>query len=243
MATLMTLNPVVSRVAQRWMFEDAEVPAFGRGEDLLRSIESDYVLRIGDRPIARSIRALYGLRKKRLPAEIDVLKGETYLISHAVGVAAARGAGRVRTLGYSASFAGEGSTVELFPNTSFRETLASQLTFSAIISADGSARVPEQLTRMAQQVLPIGLGAELALSAEGTTVGRLGLSVKTPRVQAVGQASSRCVWQFDKDQQPLVGDQAMLQTVVLPRGEDTIAFTIQAFAVIDPGVFKRPIRI
>ena len=69
------------------------------------------------------------------------------------------------------------------------------------------------------------------------------MSLKTTQIQAVGRASTTAAWQLDKAGDPLVGDQVLLQTVVIPRGQETIEFELQGYAVIDPGPLRRPVRI
>jgi hypothetical protein len=89
----------------------------------------------------------------------------------------------------------------------------------------------------------LGAGAELQVGAEAHVVGKLTLALKTPKVQAVGNASSRISWQLHKDADPLVGDQVLVQTVVVPKGQEELTFKMQAFAIISPGLFRRPVRV
>jgi hypothetical protein len=63
------------------------------------------------------------------------------------------------------------------------------------------------------------------------------------QIQAVGQASSEVAWQFNRADKPLIGDQVMVQTVVVPSKQTTLDFEIQATATIDPGLFHRPVRL
>ena len=171
------------------------------------------------------------------------MKGDTYLITHAIGLTARSGANKVEMVGYAASFSDPGSTIELFPNTQFKEFFAASTKFQAGISADGYAKLPEQIGALAKEVINLGAGAELQLGADAHIVGKLTLSLKTPKVQAVGNASSRVSWQFHKDDNPLVGDQVLVQTIVVPNGQDEITFKMQAFAIISPGLFRRSVRV
>ena len=68
-------------------------------------------------------------------------------------------------------------------------------------------------------------------------------TLKTPKVQAVGNSSSAVHWQFDKDEDPLVGDHVMVQTIVVPKGQENLTLRMRASASIDPGVFRRPVQI
>jgi hypothetical protein len=237
--TEITLVPASVSIAQDWLFTDVEVVHHGKVEDLKAAIE----LRIGDRPFARSMRKMFEHAGKQLPPEVAALKGDTYLITHAIGVVASSNAGSIDTIGYEASFAEPGSTLELFPTTRFKEYLKADLGFEAGISADGYAKLPNQLGELSKAVLNVGAGAEVQFGTDASVLGKLTFAVKSPKIQAVGTASSKVSWEFDKDENPLVGDQVMIQTVVVPKGQESLTFNMQAFAMLDPGMFRRPFRV
>lgn len=232
-----------TEVSQPWLLEDIDVAHLGTVKDFLEEIPTTYTLSVGDRPIVRSVRQLYELRKKKYPAELDVLKGEAYLIAHAVGVVAKNNQGRVTRLGYRAWFDGAGTTLDLLPNTTFKEYLAINGKFEADITAEGSAKIPEWAGKLAKEVINLGAGAELKVSTEAKIIGKLTLSLKSAKIQTVGYASTSATWQFDKDDHPLVGDQAVVQTILVPKGQKKISFHIQGFAELKPGLFQRPIPI
>jgi len=231
-------------VSEPWMLEDLAVDAFSV-EDAIATFKDEIELRLGNRPVARSVRSLFKLAKKQLPPEIAALKGETYLIAHAIGAAAKKGAGRIDSVQLRASFAGAGTTIDLVPNTVFKEFVKAGLKFEAGLGADGYAKVPSIELPDVGQVVTLGAGAELKLSTEASVVGNLSVSLVTPKIQAVGRSSTLVSWQIDKDQKPLVGDQVLVQTITVPKGQESITFTLQAFATIDPGVLafrKVPIQ-
>lgn len=229
-------------LAQPWLTKTPRIAAFAPPEAETRA--QGISLRVGDRPIARSIRKLYDLRGLQLPPEIAALPGDTYLITHAIGAIAQEGANTIDILGYTATFEELGSTIELFPNTRFKEYLSVDLKFSSGISADGYAKLPQQVGQLLTTLAPInlGAGAELKLAASATMVGSVGFSVKTPKIQTIGNGASSASWQFNKDKDPLVGDQIMLQTVVVPKGQKKLTYTLQAYMLIDPSWFQRPVR-
>jgi hypothetical protein len=231
-------------LSEPWMLEDLAVEAFG-ADDPVAMFKGEIELRLGNRPVARSVRSLFELAEKKLPPEIAALKGETYLIAHAIGVAAKKGAGRVDSVQLRASFAGAGTTIDLVPNTAFKEFVKAGLKFEAGLGADGYAKVPTVGVPDLGQLVTLGAGAELKLSAEASVVGNLSVSLATPKIQAVGRSSTIASWQIDKQDQPLVGDQVLVQTVTVPKGQESIGFTLQAIATIDPGFFalrKVPIQ-
>jgi hypothetical protein len=239
-------RPMVATVAQEWLLEGRQIAGFAPAA--AKAQLKDLTLQVGDQPIVRSIRRLCQKRGVPLPPEIDALPGETYIITHVVGVLAQTGANTVGTLGYTAEFDGKGSTIELLPNTRFKEyisgSLSAGLDFSAGLSAEGYAELPKEVGQLAGlPPVDLGGGAKLELSTAAKVVGKVSFSLKTPKVQAIGTGGSAAAWQFDKDENPLVGDQVMLQTVVVPRGQKRLAFTLQAYMVVPRWWgLRRPVR-
>jgi hypothetical protein len=228
------LVDVKSAVVDAWLTE--AVPGFAAPADT-------YTLRLGDRPFARSVRQLFKLKKMQLPPEIEVLKGETYLITLAVGLSAKSGANRVKIIGFTAKFDGPGATIDIFPKSEFKEYFGLGGKFEAGVSADGYAKLPDAVGALTAEVINLGAGAEMKLAAEAKMVGKLSLSIKSAVVQAIGTGASTVEWQFYRDQTPLVGDQVMVQSVVVPAGQKELSYTLNAHAVIDPGPFSRLVRI
>ena len=223
------------QISQPWLLEDLEADDFAKGEDLIQELKNIYDLRVGDRPIVRSLRKLYEFGNKALPPAIGSLKGEAYLVTHAIGVNASKDPNRIDRVGYKAWFDGYGTTIELLPNTRFKEYFSAGLKFAAGIAADGYAKTPEFVGELTKEIINLGVGAELNLSAEANIVGKLTLSLKSTKIQSVGNASSTITWQFDKDENPLVGDQVMIQTLVVPKEQKKVKFNLQGFVVIDLG--------
>jgi hypothetical protein len=93
--------------------------------------------------------------------------------------------------------------------------------------------------------VPFGGGAELQVAASGWTVGNLNLklNLSTPTIQAVGQAASEVIWQFHREDTPLVGDQTLVQTVVVLKRQSELHYELQPFTTIDPGWRHRPVRL
>lgn len=240
--TDLQISEVAHTVAEDWLVEGAEVDAFGEQETIER-ISGRYHLRLGNQPFARSMRAFYAANKRELPPEYAALAGEVYVITHAVGMVADDHAGRVGRLSYEASFDGRGSTVDLCPSTRFRQWFGADLTFKAGISANGQAGLPEIAGQLSGTVIPLAAGAEVELAASAQALGQLKLSVKTPKVQTVGQAATTVTWQLDKDTEPLVGDQVLVQTVVVPQERETLSFQLQAVAMVDRNFIGWPVRL
>ncbi len=237
--TLSMAQPAI-RVAQPWLLE--QIPAFAGGGEPADALAGLFKLQVANRPVVRSLKELYKLNKRDLPPNIAALKGDVYLVTHAVGLIAKEHAGWIDMVGYEASFEGEGTTVELFPNTRFKEYFTAKLRFEAGISADGFAEVPQVSGSLGNDVVKLGGGAEIRLSTKAEALGNLTFSIQTPKVQTIGNASSTIAWQFNQDDHPLVGDQVMVQTLLVPKGFESVKYTLKAFAVI-PRWFRRPVRI
>lgn len=237
------LTSEMTQISQPWLLEDIEVEAFGTVEEEIEKVEKTYTLRVGELPVVRSLRKLAESGGKALPPEISALKGETYMITHAVGINAEERPNSIRRISYRASFDDPGATtLELLPNTTFKEFFVGKLKFEASIAANGTAKTPELLSKLAE-IINLGAGAELKVGTEASMIGNLTLSLKSVKIQTTGQMGATATWQFDKDENPLVGDQVLVQTVVVPKGQKKLTFSLQGFAVIDHGLFQRPVSI
>lgn len=235
-----------AQLGDEWLLEGGEA-VFSVDASALADT---YQLRAGDRPYARSLRTLFELRGVKYPPELAVLPGEVYAIVHAVGMFVPQGRlNRIDAIGYRARFNDPGATTDLLPASKFRKwaSLGVDGRVNVGVSADGSIKAPAEMTSLLTSVAPIPLSAEAELRVGGgaTMVGNLSLKLRmqTLEIQAVGQASSEVKWQFHRADEPLVGDQVMVQTVVVPSKQTTLGFEIHATATIDPGVFHRPVRL
>jgi hypothetical protein len=225
------LSEAPMRMPQPWMFEERAHYSTAAPDQLSR----DFKLRVGDRPVVRDMRKLYTLSGQTLPPVLQVLPGDLYLITHAVGMDTASN-NKVRLLGYRASFAEYGATIDLLPNTLHREYFKANLGFEAGITADGHGQVPDQVTNLLNTI-DLGLNAKLQLSAQAGVLGKLSLSLQTTKIAATGQSSSVMCWQFHKDDSNLV-EQVMVQTLLVPKGQETVTFKLQAFADVKVGWFS-----
>lgn len=199
-------------------------------------IEADRLrLRIGDRPIARNLRRLYELSDRQLPDTLEVFTSyDLWLLTHAVSVIKEGGYKRVRHLGYRMSFQEKPrvTVVDILPQTHFVTKVGGFFRAETDIQLNGEAKVPDSLTELLEEVESISLGGQIRISAEANVVGRVSFSVMTPVIQAVGVGSNGSEWVFRKDEQPLLGDQLMIQIVLTPRRLREIKFRAQLHAAI-----------
>lgn len=223
------------------------LPAF---EDVLNSpYEEDYgseeseityrnlSIRVGDRPFCRNLRKLYKLSHRELPPDLAVFdKYDIWLVCHAIGALRKQNDAVVVGLGYEADFSASPQllTVDLLPQTKFNTVLDGALSNSLELRAEGNAQIPQAAQSLLEQCEFLGLDAKLQLSGEAKCVGRITFKVMTPLIQAVGKGSARCQWLFEQDAEPLLGDQVMLQTVLVPRNTSDISFKCRGYALIRP---------
>jgi hypothetical protein len=221
-------------------FQD-EVESYGAAD-----LEHAYTARIANRPYARSLKELYRLKNRKLPPELATLKGQPYTVTHALGVVASQKPKRVQRISFEAQIlGGRAFTVDLFPNSSFISQLSGELDagFEAGLSAEGHAKAATPNLINATPIA-LGAGAEVRLATDSSLIGniRLRMGIKTPFIQAVGQASSSATWQLDRHDTALVGDQALIQTVIVDDDVSLLTYQISAYVVVDRWL-RSPVRL
>ena len=226
---------------------DGQIEAYGLINEALgiqrADIEKAIQLRVGNRPFARSMTKLFKAQGKKLPADLAALAGECYLIVHSVGIVAERYDDMIRTIGYQAEFDGQGNTIELLPATKFHKWISGGNKFEAGLAVDGHAKTPSIDTELTGAPISLGGKAELRVSNKADLVGNISMALQTAVIQAVGQSSSVVTWQLDQDDKLMVGDQTLLQTVMVPSSRKNMSFKLSAFAVVDAGWFRRAVRL
>lgn len=194
-------------------------------------------VRLGDRPIAKNLRRLYELAHNELPPDLAVYDAyEIWLICHAIGAADRQGNAQIAGLGYEADFANEKEvlTIDLLPQTRFNTLVEGSWTSSVDLGAEGNMQVAQTTRQLLEEFASIGADARLQLSSELKCVGRLSFSILSPQIQAVGKGGSRCEWLYERDDRPLLGDQIMLQTILVPPGTPEVRFKARGYALLRP---------
>lgn len=194
-------------------------------------------VRLGTRPLARNIQHLYELGHDGLPQERALYDTyDLWIITHTVGVIRRRGRAEVRLLGYEARFDDEDTlyTVELLPQSQFVTRAGASVGVHVDLGAEGHAQVPDAVRNLLDSVEFLGADARISLSSDFQILGRISLSAISPIVQAVGKGSSRCEWCITADEEPLFGDQTLLQVVLVPKAMDRLTFRARAYAAIKP---------
>lgn len=200
-------------------------------------------VRLGNEPIVKDLKKLYEYSAKTIPPDLQVLfeKKDIYLIVHAISAIRLSGSAKVDELQYNAEVIEKGAqTIDLLPNTTFKELATINLGFEGALSGNGnfSATLPATLT---QALLPdeITLGADMKiqLSSNANFVGKFTYSLKFPVIQAAGISSNFCTWVLNPQDKPLLGDQLLIQTLAIPKGTEKITYKIKGVCKADKGLF------
>lgn len=229
-------------------FGDLSTSPYAEGRDFgsegIISVK-DLEISVGDRPLCRNLRQLYELGNRKVPPEIEVFDlYDVWLLTHAVGIIKREGStAKVKSIGYQANFANAENvfTIDLLPRTKFVSKLSVSSQTEVALGIEGHAQVPEAVTMLLEQVEYLGGDASIRLASDHKIIGRLSFSLMSPVIQAVGMGSSRCEWIFEEDENPLLGDQLMIQTILVPRGTASLKFTVRGSAFVKPRWLSFPV--
>jgi hypothetical protein len=192
-------------------------------------------LRIGERPVARNLRLLYEMSKRELPSDLEVFVSyDIWLLTHSVSVIKEGGYKKIRQLGYQVRFPDKPkvTVLEVLPQTHFVTKVGGFFKSEADIQINGQASMPESITHLLNTVENLSLGGKLVLSEQVNLVARITFAVMTPVIQAVGAGDNGSEWVFRQDEQPLLGDQLMIQILLTPRRLRALDFKARVYATI-----------
>lgn len=214
-------------------------------ENLKKQYNNDMHIRLGDRPIARNLQTLYEQGHKGFPEDLVLFdKYDVWLIPHSIGLIRMEGRAKVKTLGYEALYdnAQKVYTTELLPQSKFIRKAGATFENQVDYTVEGLAQVPDLAKVVLEKMNVLSGDARFSFSSSLKMIGRISFSVMTPVVQTIGIGSSHCQWQFEADEKPLLGDQIMLQTVLVPRYTDKIDLKVRGYALIKAGWTRAPVR-
>lgn len=202
------------------------------------------VLRLGNSPIVKDLHKLFEYSGKTLTPDLKTLfdKKDLYIIVHMIGAIRLNGSAKVDQLQYNAEIidVDKAQTIDLLPNTSFKELIKINLGCEGAINGNGnfSASIPTTLT---QSLLDkeIGLGGDMKiqLSTNANFIGKFTYSLKFPLIQSTGIASNFCTWILNPQENPLLGDQLLIQTLAVPKGTKKITLKAKGVCKADRGLF------
>src|ERR1017187_3248169 len=199
-------------------------------------VEKGHVrLRIGERPIVRNLNLLYRKSGRALPADLEVFSAyNIWLIVFSVGVVREAGLREVERFGFVATFPEKPrvTILNVLPQTRFVTRAGARLRAEATLALNGGAKVPEALTQAISATEVLSGDAQLRLTTEANVVGTLSFSLITPVVESVGVGGRRAEWVFEKAEEPLVGDQQMVVTLLTPKTVDELEVTVRLSATV-----------
>lgn len=227
-------------------FPNAEPGAAGRKKhnDLPAEVLGIKV-RIGNRPLVYKLKANNSTADKNHAAVFlqDATK-DYYLVVHAIGAVRMQGKARVGELQYFAEAIEpvQLKTIDLVPGTAFKEVLKAGANLEVALSITGEAllNIPvELLENLVPRLINMGGDMQLHLSSSANFVGKFTLSLQLPVIQATGIASNTCSWILNPDENktPLLGDQLLVQSIMVPKDTSAVTYKIQGLVKADRGLF------
>lgn len=200
------------------------------------ALEKGHVkLRMGERPIVRNLKQLYKKMNKTLPPDLEVFSAyNIWLIAFGLGIVREAGMREVDRFGFEVAFpeTPRVTVLDLLPQTSFVKRVGGQLKAEAGLSLNGSARLPEAVSQILAQTEALSADAALSLSTDANFVCVLSFSVLTPVITAIGVGGRRAEWLFTKSEQPLVGDQHMVVTLLAGKSVEQLEITARLSATV-----------
>jgi len=201
-------------------------------------------VRLGNTPIVKDLKNLFTYAEKSIPADLQVLfdKRDIYLIVHMIGAVRLNGSAKVDELQYNAEIvnANGAQTIDLLPNTTFRELASLSIGIEGSLSGRGnfSATIPSSLSQaLLEQEITLGGDMKIQLSSNNNFVGKFIYSLKFPVIQSTGISSNFCTWILNPQNTPLLGDQLLIQTLAVPKGTDKIIYKAKGVCKADKGLF------
>lgn len=202
-------------------------------------------VRLGNMPLVYNLKKLIeqggGALHPAIAATID--QKDFYLIIHAIGAIRTQGKARVDELQYFAETKEHLGlqTIDLIPNTRFKEVFKANVNFEGALSASGQALVdiPADLTQnLIPQFVNIGGNMQVQLSTSASFIGKFTFNIKLPVIQSSGIASNSCSWVLnpDEDKTPLLGDQLLVQSIMVPKGTQVLKYKIYGLVKVDRGL-------
>lgn len=205
--------------------------------------KNNIAVRIGQRPITRSLRELYEKAGKELPPDLQLFNSfRLWMITHVVSVVKERGMRDISSLSYEVQFPAEPkvTTVQVLPQTRFIKKIGAGINTDWVVDVgiglNGQIAPPAVLTELLEQSDFISFDGEakakIDISNRLHLVGNLSFSVVTPLIAAVGVGDDYCRWDFTKDDVPLIGDHLMVQILLVPKHESELSFQARVSATI-----------
>ncbi len=191
-------------------------------------------VRVGRRPFARSLRALYEANGRRIPADLELYRGhDVWLVQYTVGVLKEGRWNSLKQLGIEVELPKSPRVVirDMLPTTEFIPLVKGSLKCSAAVRLAGDVETPAAVTELLDKVAFVSADVGVHLSSSAEFVGQVSFSVLTPKVVATGVGDHVAEWVFTKADDPIVGDVRMLLILITPRSLDLLTTRARVYAV------------
>jgi hypothetical protein len=231
------------------------------GGEPARDLERGGVqLRIGRKPLARSLQTLYRSRGRIVPDDYEVFWGhELWLVDHTVGIIRYDGSEDIDHLCCELAFPDDVTVVEVLPQPRFISETGGRHACEADIGLNGRASVlsgsrtqdagtsSSTFARGARLAMYDGPPAILAAPTadpreRDPLLGRVSFDVMTPHVQAIGAGDNASQYVFSRHTAPLTGYQSMLAVLLVNKHARELHCSARLQAVMT-GLNGVPVRM
>lgn len=202
-------------------------------------------LRIGRRPSARNLAKFYEATGQELPKEYSLyVSHNIYLISVTVGIMNKGGWKNVKQLGVQLEYDENPrvTILDLLPQTEFIETAGGHFRSNTDITLNGKAKVSDALIEGVGDGEIISGDAKIESSNSANIAASFSFSVMTPKVIATGVGDHSAHWLFKKDKEPLVGDQTVAHTLLVPLHVEDLNLKARLYASVS-GFGGLPVKL
>lgn len=193
-------------------------------------------IRIGNRPLAWNLGSIYRTQGKSISDFLQIYDSyDVWLIEHNIGVLKKGGYENITHIGYEMIFDDSSTEIKVLhvlPNTEFIQLFEGDLKFSSHIGIDAIVKSPGDITKLFTE-LDFDLRNEFKIATSASIVCNLTFSLKTSKIQSIGEGSNYSMWQFKKSDKPLYGDDIkMYQIVLVEQHSDVVKFKARVSAKI-----------
>jgi hypothetical protein len=183
-------------------------------------------VRIGRKPTALNLRALYKRRGRGVPEEFDVFwSHELWMLHHTVGLLRDEDTIEARGLQYEMVLDERAVIQGVMPEERAIRQSPAGADCRAEVLLNGRM-VPDSAEAGGEEELENLAGGALTASTRDDVVGRVWLPVMTSHVQAIGPGCNVATWMFRGDA-PLEGYQPMATTLLLDKHIRTLSCKVQ----------------
>ena len=192
-------------------------------------------LRLGSRPILRSLAASYRAAGKE-PFDIHELydTGDLWILTVSAGILSVSGWDEVQQLDVELQFDEDPpvTILAVLPDSHFIHRAKVGFEFSTTLSAAGTIKPSIEIPAQLLPQLPAAAEAALQASISTGADIHISSSVISPIVQAIGVGSADARWVIRKDEKPLLGDQPLTVIFRTPRNPWRVKFKVRLGCVI-----------